>query len=173
MLLDLSIACILKYSLAVFPFLETLFHRKKRIGIYVPEEIKADTIKFLQQNNKIATLDCDSEVFQLVRSEDRGKLTSDVALKKIVREKLIKICFKEYCHHFKKIVYFSSDINFIRENFKNSFYYLPDAVYINENKMPNYNKELIDLVAKEKKIKKKVHYFNCRTELLNLLNNLF
>jgi hypothetical protein len=170
MILDISIACILKYSLAFVPLLESLFYRHRKVGLYVPEELKADVIKFLQGNNKVATLDCDAEIFTMVKTEDRGKLTNDNSLKKVIREKLIKITFKEYVSHFKKLVYVSSDINLIKDNFKNCIYYLPDNVFCMENQLKSYNKDLVDLMAKDKKVKKKTMYFNCKTALYNLIN---
>lgn len=172
MILDISIACILKYSLAMIPFLEAVFYRHRKVGLYVPEELKADVVKFLKTNTKVATLDIDSEIFTMVKTEERGKLTNDDSLKKVVREKLIKICFKEYVSHFKKLVFISSDINLIKENFKNSVYYLPDAIFCLENKLTSYNKDLVDLMAKDKKVKKKTFYFNCKTALYNLINQL-
>lgn len=172
MILDISIACILKYSLAFIPILEGLFYRHRRVGFYVPEELKADVIKFLKTNTKVATLDIDSEIFTMVKAEERGKLTSDDALKKVIREKLIKICFKEYVSHFKKLVFISSDINLIKDNFKNSVYYLPDTIFCMENQLKSYNKDLVDLMAKDKKVKKKTFYFNCKTALFNLINSI-
>jgi hypothetical protein len=149
--------------------LEKLRYRKKKLGIYCPEELKPVLIKFLSNFTNVATLDIDTEVFTLIKTEDRNKLT-DKSLKIVVREKLIKLCFKEYCSHFDKLIYISSDASLIKKNFRNKLFCIPNEVYTTQNDMKNYNNDLIQLIAKEKCVKKNKKLFDSVSDLLNIIS---
>lgn len=173
MILDVSISCILKTSVFLFGLIEMVKHRKKRIGLYVPEELKAEVMRFLSNYQQLATLDIDTDVFTLIKQEDRNKVMSDKSLQKVVREKLIILSFKEYADHFKKLIYISSDPALILQNFKNRLFLIPSPIFLSTNKIEKYNKELMTLLSKEKQFKKGMVTFDTNVNLLTVLSQNF
>lgn len=169
MILDISLSCILKTGVLLVEILEKIRYRKKRLGVYVPEELKGELVKFLANYTQVAILDIDTEIFTMIKTEDRQKVLADKSLQKVVREKLIKLTFKEYCQHFDKLIYISSNPQLIRSNFKNKLFLVPHEIFMTANPLKTYNKELLQLLVKEKDIKKDVKSFDSISSLLNIM----
>jgi hypothetical protein len=168
MILDVSLSCLLKTSVFLIDLFEKIRYRKKKIGVYVPEELKPTLVKFLSSYNNVAVLDIDNDVFTLIKQEDRPKILADKSLQKVVRERLIKLSFKEYVQHFDKLVYITSNPQLVRKNFRNKVFLVPNAIYLNTNELKTFNGDLFALLEKEKDVKKKLLSFDSLTSLLHI-----
>lgn len=169
MILDISLSCILKTSVFLIDLVERIRHRKKKIGLYVPLELKGELKRLLANQKEVALLDIDDEIYTMVKETDREKLLQDSALKKVVREKLIKLSFKEYCTHFKKLIYITSDPELVRKNFRNKLFLVPNEVY-STTAAVTYNRDYMDLLVKEKDVKKNVKYFDSILTMFNVIH---
>jgi hypothetical protein len=172
MILDISLSCILKTSVFFIDLLEKIRYRKKKVGLYVPAPLKQDVKRLLSNQKDVASLDIDDEVFSLVKDSERQKLIEDSALKKVVREKLIKLSFKEYATHFTKLIYISSDPELIRKNFRNKLFLIPNEVYTTTTNT-EFNHDYMNLLLKEKDVKKNFKYFDSLATVLNTVHGQF